>query len=282
MNAFTVLPMSQAINLKAGEVYEGSITVANPADATENFEYLVSVSPYAVLDENYTADFSSESDWSQIVEWTTIEEPTGSLEPNEVRKVNFKITVPETAPAGGQYAAITVRSNKEVSEGSGVSVQNVFEMASIVFAQVEGETVHSGEVLENNIPGFSATNPVSISAKLNNSGNVHESAITSITVKNVLTGEQIFPSRDSGAEQYLEYIMPGTTRYLVREISGTADLGVYEVTQSISYIGETSSVTQRIIFCPIWFMVLAFMTVAALGWTIFKLIRRRKAKKAAL
>ena len=66
LNKFIVSPMSQDIFLKPGETYEGSITVANPADATENFYFKVSIYPYSVSGENYAQDFLTQSNWSRI------------------------------------------------------------------------------------------------------------------------------------------------------------------------------------------------------------------------
>ena len=93
-NMFMVTPMSQRVALDAGSTYGGYITIANPSNATEDFHYKVVVSSYNVLDEQYTADFLTRSDRSQIVDWITVDNPTGTLKPNETTKVHYKINVP--------------------------------------------------------------------------------------------------------------------------------------------------------------------------------------------
>ena len=40
-NIFTVTPMSQQIELEAGQTYVGYVTVANPANASADFNYQV-------------------------------------------------------------------------------------------------------------------------------------------------------------------------------------------------------------------------------------------------
>ena len=110
-NTFTLMPMSQNISLKPGEVYEGSVKVINPSSSTENFEYKAEVTPYGVVDQEYTADLLSESDRTSISKWIKINEPTGTIKPNETKEVKFTITVPENVPAGGQYATIAISSN---------------------------------------------------------------------------------------------------------------------------------------------------------------------------
>lgn len=272
---FTVMPMAQNYYLEVGKVYEGEITVASPADAEADFHYAVSVTPYSVADEYNTADLVTESNWSQMVKWIEIENPTGVVKPNGTVKVKYRIEVPLDAPAGGQYATIAVRSDEKAAGGEGASVQNVLELASVIFAEVEGETVHAGYVAENTIPGFVAQGTPTVRALVVNSGNVHEAATVEIQVRNKLTNEVLFPQSGEEGEFY-EVVMPGASRYVSRELSNLAALGVYEVTQNVTYLGETSYNTVTMVACPIWFIVLAALTVGAVVGTVIALVMRRR------
>ena len=279
-SAFTVLPMSQEVRLKAGDVYEGTITVSNPANSDDDFSYLAEVTPYSVLDGEYKADLATKNNMSQIVDWITIENPSGKIAPNESVKLRFKITVPGNAPGGGQYATIAIRSNDDFEASDGGAVQNIFQMASIIYANIAGETVRKGEIVSAGIPGFSTSTPIYASVSLTNEGNVHEKAITTITVKNAFNGEQIFPGEDE-QNIFIEYIMPGTSRYLTRSIDRLSSLGVYQVEQTVEYLGETSNISQTVIICPVWFLLLIMATIAAFIVTIVKLLQRKvKFKKA--
>ena len=280
-NVFTVTPMNQEISLSPGEVYEGSITIINPSYAKEDFPYKVEVTPYGVAGEDYTADLLSESDRTAISKWIKIAEPTGEIKPNESKKVNFTITVPENVPAGGQYATIAVSSNKDTANTNGVSVQNVFEIASITYAKVAGETVHDGEIKENNVPSFVLTKPVMLSALITNNGNIHETATFTITVSDFFTGHVILPTEENTGI-YSEVIMPETTRYTEREVSELPDLGVVKVSQTINYNGQTSTVEKNIIICPIWFLVLMLLTIAAIITAIVVLVRKHRHKKVVV
>ena len=277
-NAFTLMPMNQKISLKPGEVYEGSIKVINPSYSVNDFNYKAEVTPYGVIGEDYTADLLSESDRTQIAKWIKIENPTGTIKPNESEEIKFTITVPENVPAGGQYATIAVSSNEDASNSEGVAVQNVFEMASIIYADVAGETVHEGEILENNVPGFVFTHPVTISALLNNNGNVHETATFTITVSDFFTGRVILPTEENSGT-YSEIIMPETTRYTEREVSDLPSLGVIKINQTINYNGQTSTVEKNVIICPIWFLILVILTLAAIITAIVMLVKKHRRKK---
>ena len=88
---FLVTPMSQRVSLEPGQVYEGMIKIICPASATVDFNYKVGVSPYGVVGEDYSADLMSESNWTQIANWIKIEEPTGSIKPNETKEIGFTV-----------------------------------------------------------------------------------------------------------------------------------------------------------------------------------------------
>jgi len=283
--AFTLTPMSQNIDLEPGQTYTGAITISNPADATSDFAYKVSVTPFGVIGKEYTIDLTTEYNRSMLTKWVTISEPTGTIKPNTSQKVEFTIKVPANAPAGGQYAALTVTSNNSSNQDDGLAVQNVFEMASVLYADIAGETVHQSQILENNIPGFSTgISPIVLSALLENTGNVHEYATYTITVKDLFTGQIILPTNDNDG-RYSEVIMPETTYYSQREINNLPVVGVINVSQTIRLNGEVSIKEGNIIICPIWFMLLIFVTFAAFVATtvlIIKRHRRRKASKKAL
>lgn len=277
---FTIMPMSQRVSLTAGETYEGSITIVNPADATEDFAYKTKVTPYGVVGEDYKADLTSSSKYTAVSEWIEIEEPTGKVKPNETKKVHFKIKVPKDAPAGGQYATIAVSSDQSSNASSGVAVQNVFEMASIIYATVAGETKHEGEILDNNIPGFVMNGPVTLTATISNTGNIHETATFVITATDFFSGNVILPN-DEVDGQYSEIIMPDTTRYIEREVSNLPALGVINISQTIYYNGQEPSVVERnVIICPLWFLLLVIATIVAIITSIVLIIRKHRRHKS--
>lgn len=277
-NIFTISPMSHTISLAAGDTYDGYITIANPANAEENFDYRITVAPYAVAGEDYAADFSSKTARTQIADWITIENPVGTLRPNESTKIHFVVNIPETAPAGGQYAAIVIGSNSEAEISGGVSVNNVFEMASIIYAEVTGNTIEDGAVLENSIPGFVTNMPIRVSTLLTNTGNAHEIARIGLEVRNLFSSTLIYPQPDeSGIVD--EVIMPETSRYVTRDITNVSPLGIYEVTQTVDYLGEVNQLRQIVVACPIWFMVLAIVTITAVITSIIFRIKSSRRKR---
>ena len=279
-NFFTVTPMSQRISLEAGETTEGSISVINPNDSVDDLKYKAYVAPYGVVGEGYEADLTTDSKYNMIKDWIEIENPTGTIEPNKTGEIKFKIKVPGNAPAGGQYAAIIITRDDDMkATDNGVAVKDIFEMASLVYATVNGETVHKGEILSNEIPGFVAGPPITVSALISNEGNIHENATVIINVTNFFTGDVIVEGNAEDA-YYSEVIMPETTRYVTREISeGLPLLGVVKVNQTIYYQGQPPSKEEKtVIICPIWFLLLVIAAIAAVIGAIVMIIRKHRKK----
>ena len=278
-NFFTVTPMSQRISLEAGKTVEGTISVINPNDSVDDLKYKAYVAPYGVVGDGYEADLTTDSKYNQIKEWITIENPTGTIEPNKTGEIKFKIKVPGSAPAGGQYAAIVItRDDDTKATDNGVAVRDIFEMASLIYADVAGETVRKGEILSNEIPGFVANPPIVLSAQISNEGNSHENATVIIKATNFFTGDVIVEGNTEDA-YYSEIIMPETTRYVTREINeGLPLLGAVKVEQTIYYRGSSSTEEKTVIICPIWFLLLVIASVAVIIATIVMIVRKHKKK----
>ena len=271
---FTISPTNQRFSLEPGGHYEGHIEVTNPLDATSDFHYAVSVTGYSVVGELYDADFATKTDHTKISEWITVANPTGSVTPNETKSINFTIDVPADAPAGGQYAALAVRSDIQPAT-EGLVVSNVFEIASVIYADVAGEIIKSGEILDNSIPQLAFNPPVTLSATFTNSGNVHQDATVKIIAKNVFTGEVIYP-KDDDAKSFTEVIMPDTTRLATRKLDNLPGLGIFHVSQEITYSGQTSLTEKDLIICPLWFFILVVVTLAAAVYSIISSIIKHR------
>ncbi len=284
-SVFSITPMNMKLRLAAGEVYEGVLKVFTPANMEGTFTYRVNVSPYNVIGSDYEADLSTQSNRSKIVDWITISEPTGTLGPNETKEIHYTVTVPEDAPGGGQYATILVGSegqaNASANGGNGMQIKNIYEIGSVIYAQIEGETRRVGAIEKNEVPGFVAEMPLKTAVELSNEGNIHETAEIAVEVNNFLTGGQIYPKEgDEGVTE--EVVMPETTRAVVKEIKDLPALGVYEVTQTVDYMGQHSSVTQVVLACPVWFMLMLVVVIGIIITGIVIAVRKHKEKKVLI
>ena len=275
---FTLLPMSQRISLSAGDTYQGSVTVANPVDAESDFSYNVVVTPYNVVGENYDADIANITTHSQIANWITIENPTGTLKPNEHAVVNFTINVPENVPAGGQYATILVSEDGSENANAGFSVSTTLQLASVIYADISGERVQGGTVEENNVPSFSFDPNIELTAIIKNEGNTHSDALFDISITNIFNGETI--ATNNNDNKYSEIIMPESSRYITHRVDNLPVLGFLHVNQTI-YFNDIAYTTEKdLIVCPAWFIFLVLLTVmSAVAFVISRIHHHRKLRK---
>ena len=150
-----------------------------------------------------------------------------------------------------------------------------------MYAEVAGETVREGEILENRIPSFVMTVPVNVGALISNTGNVHQTATTVLEVRNLLTGEVILPTEQNSG-RYAETIMPDTTRQTSYDIANLPVVGAVKITQVVYYNGISSVEVKDVVICPIWFIVLAITLIASVIVAIVVLVKKRRKKRAVV
>lgn len=278
---FSVLPMSQRYSLEAGGTYSGSIIVANPYDATEDFSFVVSVEPLSTF--NDAESFSESGAYSDIVDWITIENPTGTIKPNEYRTVNYTINVPEGVPAGGQYATLVVAEDPDTATMQDLNVSNILVLASVIYADVTGITVRDGSILDNYVPGFALSPDITLSTTIENRGNTHSDAIIFIDIRNAFTNEAIFSTDDQSdkgqSDKFKEIVLPETIRYISHRIDNLPPLGIFKITQTVYFNDTVSTTEQNVIICPLWFIFSIVFTIVLIITVIFARIRYRKRRK---
>ena len=278
----TISPPKQKIVLIPGETFEGTIQVSNAANAEKNLEYSATIGSFGLdKDENGNTDYNSTdvdtvTSYNQIMKWIELGKDHGSVAPNTTDTIPFTITVPEDAPAGGQYATIIVQNDtKGDGEAEGnVTIQNVVRFAASIMAEVAGETRNEGEIIENTIPAFLFNNKLSTTATVKNSGNIHTDASYILQVWPLIGDEEICTNEE---EPTTETVMPDTERMHTEECNLPA-FGIFRAKQIVKIFGETSVVEKTVIVCPLWLLfIIIFAIVALVIWAVMK-SRARKGR----
>ncbi len=277
---FSVSPMKQDIVLNPGDTYRGTFTVSNPASSLNDFSYVISVTPFYVADtssnDDYTPIFNEESDRTMITKWITLVSPaTGTIVPNSSNEIEFVINVPEDAPAGGQYAAITVTSANDSSAAEGsTGIHEQLAIAHTVFAEIAGNTVKKGEIMEPSVPSFIFSGDLIASAKVKNTGNVHGKAIYKLQVFPAFSDEEVYTNEEKPDEHT---ILPDRTFYNEVAWKGTPSFGIYNVVFTVEYEGAKVEVKKLVIKCPIWMLFsILFAIIAAIIYLGLKIKSRRR------
>ena len=279
-----ISPPVQKIVLTPGEVYEGSIKVSSSGKESKELKYSARIGSFSLRDdENGNTDYNNTdvdtiTGYNQIMNWIKLEKESGVVASNSTDVLTYTITVPEDAPAGGQYASIIIRddteTNNEGENGDNIAIQNVIEFAATLIAEVAGNTRDEGVVLENNIPTFLLNNNLEATSMVRNNGNVHTDAEYILQVWPLFSGEEICTNEENPGTSL---IMPETERYHTESCQLPA-VGIFRAKQTVKIFGEESIVEKTIIVCPIWLLFIIIFVVFAL---IFYFITKSKARKKA-
>ena len=271
----TISPPKQKIVLVPGEVFQGTIQVSNAANAKKNLEYSATIGSFGLdKDENGNTDYNSTdvdtiTEYNQIMDWIKLGKDHGSVAPNTTDTIPFTITVPEDAPAGGQYATIIVQNDTkgdDEAEGN-VMIESIVRFAASIMAEVAGETRNEGEILENSIPAFLINNKLATTATVMNNGNVHTDASFVLQVWPLIGDEEICTNEE---EPTTKMVMPGTERMHSEECN-LPSIGIYRVKQTVKIFGETSVAEKVVVVCPLWLLfIIIFAIVALVIWAVMR------------
>ena len=279
-NTMTVSPPYQKMILTPGETYHNSLMVSNASGSTRDLKYTVEIGSFSQhaneesVDDYGSMDHISISSYNQIMDWIKIDKDKGTVAPGAKAEISYTIEVPENAPAGGQYATILVideTASGSPSEGN-VLIDQKFQFASIIYAQVAGETNELGEIMDNSMPSFLLNGPLTAESMVKNNGNVHTDAEYILQVWPLFSGEEICTNEENPETSL---ILPDTERYHAQ----TCDLpsiGIFNAKQTVSIFGETSIVERTVIVCPLWLLFVILFAIIALVIWIFMRVRKRK------
>lgn len=277
--AVAVSPMSQRIILTPGETYRGSITVANPANSTDDLNYLVTIGSYSLVKTNEKDDYGDFSidevtNLNELMNWISIDNPSGTIPPNGERTVSFSIDVPNDAPAGAQYASLLIREDTDnmLNDGN-MSVSEIMQMASILYAEVTGTTVKSGTIIDNNIPSVLLSGTLETTSLVKNTGNIYTDAEYTLQIWPLFSDEEVYTNEE---EPETKIVLPNTERYNTQSHEMPL-FGIFRVKQTVKIFDEVSELEKTVLVCPLWMLFIIILIIA--GIIIWLVMRMRSRKK---
>ena len=286
-NSMTVSPPYQKMILTPGETYTNSISVSNSVNSTRDLKYSLAVGSFSqkkgadpdAKDDYGSLDHISVSSYNQIMEWIKLDKESGTIAPGESENIGYSIEVPENAPGGGQYATILVidETTSGLPGEGNISIDQKFQFASIIYAEVAGETRTEGEIMSNDISPFLLSSPLEATSMVKNNGNVHTMAQYTLQVWPMFGDEEICTNEE---EPETSLILPETERYH----SQTCDLpsvGIFRAKQVVKIFGEESTVEKMVVICPLWLLFLIVFVIAALIiWLVMRIRAHKKDARA--
>lgn len=257
--------------LKPGEAYEGSFTVKNTGGKSFNFEAVSA--PYSVKDDRYSADFSTESVYTELMDWITLDIDSGVLEPDEEKKITYTINVPDDTHGGFQSAAIITQIVESGDIGAN-AIQATNQVAYLIYANIDGDLVETGGVLENRVPSFLFNPPIKAISVVENTGNVYARATYKLQVFPLFSDEEVYTNEETPEDSV---VFPETKRYNEITWDGAPQLGLFKVRQTVK-IFDDESVTEKLVFlCPIWFLFIVILLVfLIIFWIVSRALKRKR------
>ncbi len=278
--SLTMSPMSQRVILVPGEKYRGSFEVSNGVNNNEDLNYKVDIGSYSVMrvsggKDDYgdnTMNAAIRTNQNIIMDWIEVLEPTGSLAPGEAKNITYVIDVPADAPAGGQYASLLVGESRQAAANSGLNIAENMQMAFVIYAEVAGETIKTGEIIDNTIPSILLNSELTTTSMVKNEGNVHTDAEYILQVWPVFSDEEIYTNEE---KPDTDLVLPNTERYHAQHYN-LPPVGIFRVRQTVRIFGEESVMEKTIIVCPIWLLFIIIFVIAAI---IIYFVMRSKSRK---
>ena len=251
-----------------GETYTDSFKVRNKGGG--EFSYRISVTPYSVESETYEPNYDKKTQYTDIADWITVDKTEGTVAANQEEEITYTVTIPEDAHGGAQAATIMVSMGGESDEG----LQAVRRLGYLVFGNVDGEITTTAKILENKIPSFIFTPPISATSLVENTGNVYTAATYTLQVFPLFSDEEVYTNEE---EPDKNIIFPETKRFYTASWEGAPSLGIFRVRQTVKIFDEVSTVEKLVFLCPIWFLfIIVLIIFVAIFWIVSRIRGRNK------
>ncbi len=276
-----VSPVSARVVLRPGTELDYSLIVSNVG--TDSFNFSVYAAPYTIIDEDYNVSFSNETNRSQIVRWikfinddgSLVDTYKGSVAPGAKKSVNYRVTVPNDIPAGGQYATIFAQTEPAETDANTSGLKTVSRIGMVVYGRTEGETEEAAEITEYHLPTFLTGGPVKASSVVKNTGNTDIEARYTYTI-NSIVGSEVHKKETA------YNILPDTSRRQEFSWDNSQPMGIFKATYRVEVLGEVHEETHLLIILPIYMIVIAIILLTVLTIWIIMLVRKRRERKSRL
>lgn len=257
--------------MQPGKTYEGVFKVQNTG--AKEFEYTIGVSPYSVSDDKYTLDMDSETAYTQMKDWVQLSKDSGKLAADSSDEIKYTIRIPSDAPAGGQYALISIRMVQNDNSSTGAAISATKQIGFRLLGDIEGSTRRTGKVTEQSIPSILFNPPISATSVVENTGNTHIKATYVLQVFPLFGNEEVYTNEES---PYEVTVLPETSRYNSISWDNAPHLGIFRVKQTVTIANDTQTIEKTVFLCPIWFIFIILLIIFCAIFWIFSRVKSRR------
>ena len=288
--SISISPVSKVLQLQPNTIYEDSFKVTNNGGSDMPFEVYASPYSYTYSEETneYQLGFNRENNYTQITRWITfkgtdgqyVANPKFTAGPGESVEVEYRITTPESIPAGGQYAVLFAHTLSSITTSGGIKTEA--SPGLVVYGRSSGETNASAEItsieLRRTMTDMDGNNHNIINAigKVKNTGNVD------FTVSGTLKVEGVFGHTyyETPANEARISVIPDTELTVSDKWDDTPYFGLFRATWTVSAVDQKETISQLILILPIPVIVVALLLLTAIILWIIIMVRKRKERRS--
>lgn len=274
-----ISPVSNQITLDPGSTLEYDFVVENIG--AEDFDCSIYAVPYSASGEDYSLNFSEETNYTQISRWISFRDASGkyastiktSVKAGASKTVHYRVSVPKNVPAGGQYATIFVEAGDSNQPANAITA--VSRLGLIIYGRTAGETTRAAEIVDYDMSRFIAKGDVSTTTKIKNSGNVDFSATATTTVKTIF-GKVLYTNTVAPS------ILPETERRIDDIWPDTPFMGLFVVNYKVTALAEVIEQTHLVLILPIFMIIIMLFLLTAIVLWLIIIIKKRRERKSRL
>lgn len=290
--SISISPVSKILQLTSNSTYEDSFTVSNNGSSDMKFETYAA--PYAYTysesDDSYQLGFSKENTYTQITRWITFRQEDGTYAekatfvaaPNSSVDVSYKITTPESIPAGGQYAVLFAHTLTADTNTSGIKTEA--SPGLVVYGRAEGETKASSEIRDMKINTTMMVENqekqiINASSKVKNTGNVDFMASGKLKVTGIF-GQVYYETQGISAKSRVS-IIPEAELPVSDSWDETPFFGLFNVEWTVTGSGGTTeTITRFVAIIPPVIIIVTILLLTIITIWIIIVVGKRKARRS--
>lgn len=290
VTSISISPVNKVLQIEANSVYEDTFKVTN--NGAGDMEFEVYASPYSYTysesDDEYKLGFSTENNYTQITRWIAFKDNDGKFVknprfkagPGESVEVAYRISTPNSIPAGGQYAVLFAHTLSNTITSGGIKTEA--SPGLVVYGRSTGETISKSAIsnmaISQSITRDNETKTlINASAKVKNDGNVDFMASGKLVVEGLFGGVQYETPANGGRVS----VIPDAELTVSDVWEETPYFGIFKATWTVSAPGsEPETISQMIMILPAPVIIAIILVLTALVVWIIIVVRKRKERKS--
>ena len=288
--SISISPVNKVLQISASSVYEDTFKVTN--NGANDMEFEVYASPYSYTysenDNEYQLGFNSENNYTQITRWITFKDKKGEFVknphftagPGQSVEVTYRISTPDSIPAGGQYAVLFAHTLSSSTTSGGIKTEA--SPGLVVYGRSSGETISKSTISDLKLSQTAIVegetkSRINASAKVKNEGNIDFMGSGKLVVEGLFGGTLYETPANGGRVS----IIPDTELTVSDSWEETPYFGIFKTTWTVSAPGsEPETISQMILILPAPIVVTIILVLTLLVVWIIIMVRKRKERKS--